>query len=456
MKVHLIGIGGAAAAYLVDLALHNGYTVSGSDAVTGENIKRLRTKKILINVPHRPELIDDSIDEVWYSAAITPNSLGYAELEKARQLGIPHLTFAEAGARFFNRAETRVAVAGTHGKSTTTAMIGWILEYAGLDPTVALGARFRPWKASARLGSDQLFIIEADEYAKRFLELRPTHSIVTSVDPDHFDTYPTENDLLAGFRQFVELCENVLVVNGQSERVRQAVSKHRGKIIYYGFGPENDLDVWIEARGKDQFFIMPQNVLIKLLIPGKHNLMNALAAITVSARLGVSYQIGASALASFPGVERRFEYIGHLDQNQLIYDDYGHNPVEIEATISAVRDRFSHHKLILVHQPHQAGRLNRLMSETAVALVGADEVILLPVYVVAGRDEDHDIVMATSSKLANVIKAKGGSVRIAQDYDVARHQVQELLTEKCIVMTMGATDVWQVGRLLISSKGHTR
>ncbi len=449
MKVHLIGIGGAAAAYLVDLARHNGYTVSGSDAVVSENIKHLRTLKISINVPHRPELIDDSIDEVWYSAAIAPSSDGYAELKRARTLGIPHLTFAEAAARFFNRAQTRVAVAGTHGKSTTTAMVGWILEHAGLDPTVALGARFHPWGGSARLGSDQIFVMEADEYAKRFLELRPTHSVVTSIDLDHFDTYPTEANLLAGFQQFVEFSENMVVVNGKSARVRQVVSEYRGKIIYFGFGSGNDLDVWIEARGEGQFYIMPQNISIKLLIPGNHNLMNALAAMAVCARMGVSYQSGALALAMFPGVDRRFEFIGHLGKNQLIYDDYGHHPAEIEATILAARDQFPHYKLILVHQPHQAGRLNHLMSKTAAALKLADEIILLPVYVVAGREDDRDVTEATSAKLANVIKAQGGSVRVAQDYDVARHQVTELLTEKCLIMTMGATDVWQVGRLLL-------
>jgi UDP-N-acetylmuramate--alanine ligase len=292
--------------------------------------------------------------------------------------------------------------------------------------------------------------MEADEYAKRFLELDPTHSIVTAIDPDHFDTYPDEDALMAGFRQFIESTVDTVVAHSE-HRVREASGNFGGRIIYYGFGQaEEARDMWIERDGNGVARVMPLNVPISLKVIGDHNLLNALAAIAVCSRVGVPYAKGILALADFPGVLRRFEYIGKIGKDVLVYDDYGHHPVEIEATLMAARQQFPDHCILLVYEPHQAGRLMHLMNETAASLTKADRVVLLPVYVVRGREQERDILEATSEHLAEQVKKLGGSVNLVQNYDEAAATVKTMLEPKTLIITMGATDVWKVAQLLVS------
>lgn len=448
MKVYLIGIGGAAAAYLVELARQDGSEVSGSDASSTGSTAQMSDRGVVVHIPHNRSHIDKTIDEVWFSAAITENAPGHVELLRARELGIPTLTFAEASARFFNRARTRIAIAGTHGKSTTTAMVGWILEKNGYDPTVALGATMKMWNGSARVGSGDVFVIEADEYAKRFLELDPTHSVVTAVDPDHFDTYPDEDALFASFRQFVQSTVDTVVAHGDA-RVRAIMEDYNGRLMYYGFGQtDQTCDIWIERDETGMTFVMPLHLPMVLQVIGDHNLLNALASIVICSRVGVPYARGIRALADFPGVLRRFEYMGNMGDDVLVYDDYGHHPVEIEATLKAARQSFPDHYIILVHEPHQAGRLMHLMNQTAAALTKADHVVLLPVYVVRGREQEHDVLEATSERLAEQVKKLDGSVELVHDYTEALAAVQKAIKSKSLIITMGATEVWKVSKQL--------
>ncbi len=457
MNVYLIGIGGSAAAYLVDLAKAYDYKVSGSDAVESEAITAVRAKKIKVFVPHNPLAITDAIDEVWYSAAITPHSAGYAELAQAKFHGIPTLTFAQAAARFFNRAERRIAVAGTHGKSTTTAMVGWILEKAGLNPTVAVGAELSVWNGNSRIGDPDLFVIEADENARRFLEYRPTHAIVTNLDLDHFDTYPTEKGLVEAYGQFIQSTSQALVINGHDERLRKAATNYKQQLLSYGVvSHHHKLDLSIESidqsGGESQSIralIRPLNVSLSLRVAGMHNLLNASAAILLCSTLGVDPERAAHALSTFPGVARRFEYIGHGQAGQEIRDDYGHHPVEIEATLQGARQFYSDRPIVLIFQAHQAGRLRRLLDQTAAALAKADQVILLPVYLVEGREDPEDVALATSEALAKAAKAKGAKVELAKDYESAAALVKKIAPAKSLILTMGATDVWKVSRMLV-------
>jgi len=425
-KIYLIGIGGGSAAYLVDLLRNEGKEVSGSDAKHNSITDRVSLMGVDVHIPHDANFITEDISEVWYSAAITESSLGYIELLKAKELRIPIFTFAEAAARYFNRAKVRIAVAGTHGKSTTTAMLGWVLEKAGLNPTVALGAKLNAWGGNSRVGNPGLFVIEADEYARRFLEYHPTHTIVLNVDHDHFDTYSTEDEFVGAFRALVGQTSELVVINKGANNSLKVIDGCKAEVA--DFGSEQD---------------------VKLLIPGEHNRSNAKAVIQVATRLGVSLDAVIDALGSFSGISRRFEHIGSLSNDVEIYDDFGHHPTEIAATLAGAREMYPGYKIILVHQPHQAGRLAHLMNETANALSGADEIILLPVFTVAGRENNEDVKNATSNILAQKLVSLGKGVEVVLDNDQALKKVQDLMKQKSLVITMGATDVWKVGRGLL-------
>ena len=429
MKVHIIGIGGAAAAYLIDLAQANGYEITGSDnaglAVEG----MFKGKKIKVFSQHEKNNITNDIDEVWYSAAVTKESPGYQEINSAHALQIPCLSFAQVAARFFNRANIRIAVAGTHGQSTTTAMLGWVLEKAGLNPTVALGAKLKDWGGNARIGDADIFVIEADEYARRFLEFNPTHTIITSIEQDHFDTYPTEEDYREAFAKLIEQTTHALVINSTYPMSQNIIRGFKEILIKYDHPIKN----------------------VKLNIFGKHNLLNATAVYEMAKILGMPHQSIIKGLATFPGIERRFEYIGKVGE-AIIYDDYAHHFTEIEATITGAKEAYPGYKIVLIYQPHQAGRLRHQLNETAEAMCIADNVILLPVYQVAGRENNEDMAIATSDELARRVVKLGQEVDLAPNYEAAAKKVRQFLRGKVLIITMGATDVWKVGQILMDNK----
>lgn len=426
MKIHIVGIGGAAASYLIDIARQKSYEISGSDSSADDVLEKLSAEGCHVFKGHSATNVDESVDELWYSAAITNKALGYVEIEKAKNLKIPCLSFAEVAARFFNRSNIRVAVSGTHGKSTTTAMLGWVLESAGLNPTVALGAKLKDWGGNSRLGSDEIFVIEADEYARRFLELNPTHTIVTSCEPDHFDTYPSPPDYQRAFTKFLSQTSYAAVVNDGYPMSKLITKEFRGILIRYN---------------------MPTKGL-KLQIPGRHNLLNATAVYEMTKLLGVPHQTVIDALNSFPGIERRFEFIGKVNE-ALIYDDYGHHSSEIKATLEAANNDFPNYKVVLIYQPHQAGRLRKQMNETAEVLCMADKVILLPVFQVPGREKEEDLKIATSEALAYKVTKLGQDVELVHSYKSAAEKVKKILHGKVLVITMGATYVWKVGKMIL-------
>lgn len=426
-NIYLIGIGGGSASYLVDLALNEGKEVSGSDAKSNEITGRLISRGVSVHIPHDSNFVKEDISEVWYSAAITASAPGYVELAKAKELGIPTLTFAEAAARYFNRASIRIAVAGTHGKSTTTAMLGWVLEKAGLNPTVALGAKLNAWGGNSRVGDPDLFVIEADEYAKRFLEYKPTHTIVLNIDHDHFDTYPAETDFIDAFKQLVKQTSDLVIVDGRDKNIVRVIDGSVTEVNCYNDQPSN----------------------IKLLMPGDHNRDDARAVMALALHLGVSEDLIIESLGSFPGIARRFEHIGSLPNCVEVYDDFGHHPTEIAATLAGAREMYPDYKIILVHQPHQAGRLVHLMDETAEALCGSDEIILLPVYTVAGRENAEDVRDGTSVVLAKKIADMGKNIEIVSNNDEAVKKVKELIVPRSLIITMGATEVWEVAKILV-------
>jgi UDP-N-acetylmuramate--alanine ligase len=391
--VHIIGIGGIGVSGLARFLRANGHTVSGSDDHETPIMPILRKEGIKVaDGPYRATSLPANAETVVANAAIAPEN---PELQEAVRRGIPVLRYAEALARFF-AAHRLVAVSGTHGKSTTTGLIGWGLEKLGADPSVLVGAQVPPWRGNIRLGASDLAVIEADEFSKSFFAYRPFLTVVTNVDFDHVETYGGLGDVLAAFIRFVEQTRSDgIVVIPAGEHYTEALARAAGerKVITYGSA---DADI---TRARTQ---------LKLRMPGAHNVRNGLAAVAALAGLGFDPDKAARALHTFPGLWRRFERIGAL-KGAPVYSDYGHHPAELAAVIAAAREVFPKRRLVVAFQPHQAERLKVFLVEFARELSKADVVYLTEVYHRAGREEPG--ANASSADLGDALRDIGANLK---------------------------------------------
>lgn len=365
-KVHFVGIGGGALNGLAQLLVARGVTVTGSDLkAEGPVIERLRALGIHIFDHHSAANVASDVTEVIISSAVVGGP-GAVEVEAAERMKIPVHKRTELWRQITGAARVAVAVAGSHGKTTTTAMIGHILATAGLDPTVLVGGEIPDFGGTVRVGSDQIVVIEADEYDRAFLSLRPTIGVITNVDYDHPDTYPTPEAYEQGFRQFA-----------------RTVNRRRGRLFL------NDHDGWLRREfkhwGMNKTWYDPTKSWpgVRLKMPGQHLAGNALVAGKVAHYLGVDAGTIKLALRRFRGVARRFEPVGTCAGLE-VYDDFAHHPTEVAANITTARAAWP--KVAVLFQPHQGIRTGRFGEAFAQALQAADTVALLPLFVVAGRE----------------------------------------------------------------------
>ena len=408
--VHFIGIGGIGMSGIAEV-LHNlGHRVQGSDQADSANVQRLRAKGIDVFVGHTAENLGDA-EVVVVSTAIRKNN---PELVAAREKLLPVVRRAEMLAELM-RFRNAIAIGGTHGKTTTTSMVGTLLEAGGLDPTVINGGIINAYGTNARMGEGEWMVVEADESDGTFLKLPADVAVVTNIDPEHLDHYGNFDAVRAAFRQFVENVPfygfGVMCVD-HPEVQRLVAQIEDRKVITYGENPQADarfmnvrmqgtkstFDVEIRRRRTGQVFVMKDLVLP---MPGRHNVSNATAAVAVANRLGISTEDIRKGLASFGGVKRRFTLTGEWNGVQ-VFDDYGHHPVEITAVLKAAREA-SGGRIIAVHQPHRYSRLSSLMAEFAGCFNDADTILIAPVYA-AGEDP---IEGADSPSLVSRIKAAG-------------------------------------------------
>jgi UDP-N-acetylmuramate--alanine ligase len=385
--IHFIGIGGIGMSGIAEVMRNLGYQVQGSDTSDSANVKRLRSLGIPVAIGQAAENLGEA-QVVVYSSAVKADNV---ELAAARRAGLPIVRRAEMLAELM-RLKRCVAIAGTHGKTTTTTMVAALLDGGGLDPTVVNGGIINAYGTNARLGSGDWMVVEADESDGTFLRLPATIAVVTNVDPEHLDFYGDFDRVKSAFQSFVEnlpfygfavMCTDHPEVQAMVARVRDR------RIITYGFNPQADaravsvtfsqgaahFDVAIRERRKDM------EVLLKdfhLPMPGEHNVSNAVAAIAVAREIGIPADAIRKALSQFGGVKRRFTRVGTWNGAAII-DDYGHHPVEIAAVLKAARQAFSG-PLVAIVQPHRYTRLRDLFDQFCTSMNGADIAIVAPVY----------------------------------------------------------------------------
>jgi len=446
--VHFVGISGAGMSALAELVLRTGGRASGCDLRPGEVGAHLRSLGATVLTGHDPAHVDDAVAVVTTSAV--PHD--HPELSAARARGVPVLKRAQALGALVNRG-TVVGIAGTHGKTTTTAMTTAILETAGLDPTGFVGGRVPGWGSGLRPGGDRIFVVEADEYDRSFLTLRPTVAVVTTLEADHLDIYGSLDAVEEAFRQFVSPlpADGLLAACVDDTGARRLLAEPRSCVrVGYGLGAAADLRaVDVEVRARDSRFQLldrgaPAGQVI-LGAPGVHNVRNALAAIAAARHLGADMDAVRTALAAFRGVARRFQEIGTV-ADVVVVDDYAHHPTEIGATVATARAAYPKRRVVAVFQPHLFSRTRDFAGAFGQALAGADVAWVADVY----PAREAPIAGVDGATVADAARAAGASdVHYVPGLADLERQLALAVRPGDIVVTMGAGNVDEVGRGLL-------
>jgi UDP-N-acetylmuramate--alanine ligase len=440
--VHLVGIGGAGISAVARVLHGRGYEVTGSDCARSIYAEALEKDGIEIKYGH-------SADNVVGASLVVASSAipeGNVELVHAMELGIPVLR-RDAFLRELTAESETIAVAGTHGKTTTTALIAWLLVQTGHDPTFMVGGMVTDFKSNARAGDGPHFVIEADEYDRAFLGLQPKVAVVTNVEHDHPDCYPTEEDFRVAFQSFVDQVEDCLIICGDDEGA-QRLKPGTTRKVTYGLSKEADWraeEIRSNPAGGSDFLVVKQGETLGLArtrLPGKHNVKNTLAALAVVDHLGIAFKRVVEALTEFHGVNRRFEILGEA-KGVLVVDDYAHHPTEIRATLRAARERFPSQEVWAVFQPHTFSRIRTLQDEFAQAFSDADRVLVLDVF--AAREADDP---ALSGKII-AESIDHGDVRFVPELAGAAQVLFDEVQEKSVVITLSAGDGNNVGTILL-------
>ena len=438
-RVHLVGIGGVGMEGLAYVLQAMGCRVSGSDRAASVAVAQLREAGIEVGVGHSAEQVQGS-ELVVYSAAIPADN---AELERARQLGIPTVGRAQMLGEL-TRPYWTIGVAGSHGKTTTSAMLATALQSAGCAPSALIGG-WLGGKVAAWLGEGDLFVVEADEYQRSFLQLRPQGAVITTVDAEHLDTYRDLGEVEETFCQFLGALPfyGHCVLCGDDAGGRRLQDRLERPVFSYGLGMGNEVrahDLRSHAWGSSFGVVRGGEELgrIELRVPGVHNVRNALGAVAMTQLLEVDFAAVAQALGAFAGVGRRFEVRGE-ERGILVVDDYAHHPAEIAATLEAARG--TGRRVVVVFQPHLYSRTRALLREFAQALQAADQVMLTAIY---GSREEVQLDI-DAGQIGEAMRASGYG---AVEYIPQLEEIPGCLLRSCrpgdLVLTMGAGDVDRV------------
>ncbi|MGH7586522.1 MAG: UDP-N-acetylmuramate--L-alanine ligase [Gemmatimonadales bacterium] len=441
--LHFVGIGGAGMSALALLARRRGVLVTGCDPDPSgaADVEALGAR---VWVGHDPAHVEGA-RAVVASAAVPP---GHPELARAAELGIPVVPRKEALARYIERGRT-VAIAGTHGKTTTTAMTTEALAGAGLAPTGIAGGRVGLWGGNALPGGDALFVVEADEYDRAFLELRPDVAVVTNVEADHLEVYGTLEAIEDAFVQFAGPAARVIACADDAGAMRVA-ARVAGAVWRYGTASDADLritDLSQDAAGSRARVALPDgtSVELRLRVPGLHNVRNAVAALGAALELGAAQEQVLGALAAFPGVGRRFERLGEA-RGISVVDDYAHHPTELAATLTAARQAYPGRRIVAVFQPHLFSRTQAQGAAMGRALAAADLVIVTDIY--AARERP---VPGVSGRIvSDGAEASGASVVFVPERAALFGKVAEVVREGDVVLTLGAGDITRTGHELMA------
>ena len=442
----MIGIAGSGMSGIAEILLQNGFQVSGSDLLDNDITRRLAKMGARIYKGHDAAHVEDA-EVVVYSSAVKE---GHVELVAAEERQIPVIRRAEMLAELM-RMKAGIAISGTHGKTTTTSLVGEVLIKGKLDPTVIVGGKLIRMETGVVSGKGDFIVAEADEFDRSFLRLTPTIVVITNIDSDHIECYGSFEELENAFVQFansVPFYGRALVCIDEPSLVKILPRLDRN-IVTYGFSPLADVRAidTVYNEGTSTFTVKNgagEIGRIKLPLPGRHNVLNALAAVGVARELGVDFDLMREALEAFRGVHRRFEMVGEVD-GLLVADDFAHHPVEISATLSAAREGWGR-PILALFQPHLYSRTQELAVEFGRALLGAETALVLPIF-----PAREDPIEGVSSRLIVDAAREMGHKRIfyLEDRSQVAEKVKELIEKDSFIITIGAGDVGILATLIL-------
>ncbi|WP_227431082.1 UDP-N-acetylmuramate--L-alanine ligase [Psychrobacter sp. I-STPA6b] len=452
--IHFVGIGGAGMCGIAEVMKNQGYAVSGSDIKTSPVTQRLESIGIKVYIGHDSKNIANA-DVVVVSSAIDRSN---PEVQSALKARLPVVRRADMLGELM-RYRHGIAVAGAHGKTTTTSLLTMMMTEAGFDPTYVIGGKLNASGKNASLGQSRFLIAEADESDASFLSLRPMAAIVTNIDQDHMETYENSFDKLkAAYIQFLQNMPfyGLAVVCGDDKELYAMIDDIARPVQTFGFLPHNNVQaVDVEVEGtKTHFTVLRRDhepLRLTLNIPGQHNVLNALAAITMATDEGVDDAAIQRALEKFAGVGRRFEQqacVAKDDGDVLLIDDYGHHPKEVEATIEAARQSYPERRLVMLFQPHRYSRTRDCFDDFVSVLSKVDELLLMDVYS-AG---ESPIVGADTKALARSIRLRGEVEPMLVDKDNLAPVMQRIIKAGDLLITQGAGNVGQVSQELAENQ----
>lgn len=445
--IHFIGIGGYGMSAIACVMLEMGYTVTGSDVAEQDLTEKLRKKGATVNIGHDPAYVQNA-NTVVYSTACPKNNV---ERVAAEQQGISVIHRSQMLARLLN-TKKGIAVAGAHGKTTTSSMIAFVMERCGVDPTYIIGGEVTNLGTNAQAGSSEYIVAEADESDGSFLNYHPHIAIVLNIEADHLENYDGNfEQLKKSYVQFLSqvTSDGCAVLCADDPIVRSMLPNLGTSMVTYGIEQEADYmatDIVAENRGMTFTMNHQGKALgtVKLSIPGTHNVLNAMATMIVSMRAGIPFEQAAAAIVDFIGAKRRFQVIGE-EQGVLVIDDYAHHPTEIEATLVAAKA--AKRRIVAVFQPQRYSRTYFLFDQFSRAFSDADELIVMDIYSPVGEEAIEGI---HSSKLVERIRENSNrnALYIAEKNDVLEH-LKSRVRPGDLVLTMGAGDIWKTARDLI-------
>ena len=440
-KVHFVGIGGIGMSGIAELLLNLGFSISGSDLNDSKIIRNLRSKRAMIIEGHHAKNFADC-EVLVYSSAVPEDN---PELIAAREKKVPIIKRAEMLGELIALKQTSIGVGGTHGKTSTSSMIGALLSHAQLDPTLVVGGLVKNIDTNSQLGSGDLIVVEADEYDKSFLQLKPTISVITNIEQEHMDCYDDLEDLHNSFAQFANAVPfyGVVLACLDSSGVQDIIPKIKRPVITYGLTSQADISAKnIQSKeSKTTYSLYKQDQKcgkVTLNVPGKHNVLNSLAAAAIGFEMGLDAKTIIDGIGSYGGVRRRFEIKG-IAGDVMVVDDYAHHPTEVSATLQAARGGWDR-RIIAVFQPHLFSRTKSFYKEFAAAFMDSDVLIVTDIY----PAREKPIKGITGKLVFNAARSTGHkNAHYIPDLKDLQTTLDGIIQENDMVITIGAGTIWR-------------
>jgi UDP-N-acetylmuramate--alanine ligase len=450
-RVHFIGIGGSGMSGLARMLIDVGAKVTGSESNPSPQTFDLARRGAKISRDQMGELLDQKVDLVVRTAAVRDDN---CEMIAARALGLSTLKYAELLGLLMSERHG-IAVAGTHGKSTTSAMISFVLSECGLNPSFVIGGTVPQLGGGSRSGESDVFVAEACEYDRSFHNLRPKIAVITNIEEDHLDCYKDIEEIVASFRVFAQHVpeDGLIIAHGGDVRVRQALANLPTHVEWVGWSSEFDwaiLNFCVDNGSPSGDLFRAGKLLgtLRLKVAGEHNIINAAMATAACVSYGVPAAEAIEALGRFTGVDRRMTLIGQFNGANVV-DDYGHHPTEVRATLKALRGKYNPKRLLCVFQPHQHSRTRFLLEDFAASFALADETIVPDIYFV--RDSQTERQRVSAADLVTRIRASGQAAQYLPSFEQIADYLRKTARAGDLIVTMGAGNVWEIARDLAAS-----